>query len=119
MKILIADDSLVTQMTMRHILHAAGHEVTVVADGREALRAMGNRPVDLLVSDISMPGMDGLTLLRTMRASAALCAVPVILITGSAEQIAAARAANATALLTKPVSSRQVVERVAEVAFSQ
>jgi len=64
MNVLLADDERSIAVTLRDDLTDAGHKVTVVADGREALRELQARPFDLLITDIRMPGMDGITLLK-------------------------------------------------------
>lgn len=112
-QILVADDSLVTQLSLVHILESTGYQVHVVNDGQSALTILHNQHIDLLISDISMPVMDGLSLLELIRHENALCRLPVILVTGTQEQLQQAQASSANAVLTKPVSSWQVVENVA------
>jgi two-component system sensor histidine kinase and response regulator WspE len=66
-KVLIAEDSLQTRESQKSILLQRGYEVDVVSDGQAAWDALSNESYDLLVSDIDMPGMDGLALLEHLR----------------------------------------------------
>lgn len=79
--VMVVDDSIVTRMLEKSILEAAGYTVHVAADGVEALRALHATPVDLVVSDINMPNMDGLALTQQIRADVALRDVPIVLVT--------------------------------------
>lgn len=79
--VMVVDDSIVTRMLEKSILEAAGYTVQVAADGVEAIRALHMAPVDLVVSDVNMPNMDGLVLTQQIRADAQLRHVPIILVT--------------------------------------
>jgi two-component system chemotaxis sensor kinase CheA len=79
--IMVVDDSIVTRMLEKSILEAAGYRVRVAADGAEAWRSLEADPVDLIVSDINMPNMDGLALTARVRAHAHLRETPVVLVT--------------------------------------
>ncbi len=113
--ILVVDDSFVTQLTLTHILEREGYTVQVADDGREALGLMQRQGVELVITDITMPAMDGLELLQELRNREQSRGLPVIIITGTAEQLTRAEAAGADAVLTKPVSSWQVATAVARV----
>jgi two-component system chemotaxis sensor kinase CheA len=80
-RILVADDSLTSRTLERNILTGAGYEVEVVVDGDAALRALENGTFDLVVSDVQMPGLDGIALTRRIRATSRLSHLPVILVT--------------------------------------
>ncbi|MEN3356226.1 MAG: two-component system, chemotaxis family, sensor kinase CheA [Mycobacteriales bacterium] len=83
--ILVVDDSITTRTLEKNVLEAAGYRVQTAADGLAAwgiLRAAGrDADVDLVVSDIEMPGLDGLELTGRIRADARLQALPVVLVT--------------------------------------
>jgi CheY-like chemotaxis protein len=66
-KILIVDDDTCVQTTLCAILEEQGQEVYLVSDGREALRELREASVDLVITDILMPEVDGLELIRTLR----------------------------------------------------
>jgi two-component system chemotaxis sensor kinase CheA len=81
-RILVADDSITIRSLERGILEGAGYEVLVASDGQAALALLAEATVDLLVSDVEMPRMDGYELTRAVRASPRLARLPVILLTG-------------------------------------
>lgn len=80
--ILLVEDSLEVSMTVREILIGAGHTVLAAANGKEALARLKERRFDLIVSDIWMPEMDGIALLKEVRGAGN--GVPVIVISGGA-----------------------------------
>lgn len=79
--ILVVDDSIVTRMLEKSILEAAGYTVKVAADGLEAWKSLENETVDLIVSDVNMPNMDGLALTSRVRSDARTRGIPVIIVT--------------------------------------
>jgi two-component system chemotaxis sensor kinase CheA len=79
--ILLVDDSVTTRALERSILEAAGFDVTTAADGRAAWALLNEHPVDLVVSDVDMPTMDGFALVEAIRGSSAMQELPVILVT--------------------------------------
>ncbi|HRX79973.1 MAG TPA: response regulator, partial [Pirellulaceae bacterium] len=80
-RVLAVDDSVTTRTLMKSILEAAGYEVTSAADGAQAWELLSHTEVDLVVSDIDMPRMDGFTLTDKIRKSKRLGELPVILVT--------------------------------------
>jgi len=85
-RLLVVDDSLTTRMLERSILEAAGYEVLVAGDGAEALDVLRREPVDLVVSDVDMPRLDGFGLTSAIRRDEALRRLPVVLVTSLAAQ---------------------------------
>ncbi len=110
MTILVADDSPVTRLTIAHILVGAGYQVDAVENGKDALQRLRQTPIDLLFSDVRMPGMSGLELVTAVRQERDLQHLPIILVTGSGEQLDQARESRADDILIKPVSSWKVLE---------
>ncbi|HEY6516335.1 MAG TPA: response regulator [Steroidobacteraceae bacterium] len=111
--ILVVDDATLVRVYYRSILEEAGFRVEEALNGLEALETLLARAVDLLVVDINMPQMDGLTFLRTLREKEGPMASTPALVTSteSAEaDFAAARAAGANYYLVKPVEREQLVE---------
>ena len=96
---------------VRRYLTAEGFEVAGAADGREALDRLGSFEPDLVVLDVLMPGMDGLEVLRRLRAGSD---VYVILLTAKAEEVdkLVGLAVGADDYLTKPFSPRELAARV-------
>lgn len=80
--ILLVEDSPEVSMTVREILATAGHTIDEAPSGREALKLLAGRKFDLIVTDIWMPGMDGIALLKEIRG--ARNDIPVIVISGGA-----------------------------------
>lgn len=80
-RVLLVDDSITTRTLERSILEAAGFEVLTAADGHAAWEVLGTQSVDLVVSDVDMPRMDGFALVEAIRASASHRELPVILVT--------------------------------------
>jgi two-component system chemotaxis response regulator CheY len=119
--ILIAEDNPVNQRMLTFILKKEGHTVITAVHGVEALDRLAETTIDVVITDIGMPEMDGITLLKHMRADASYQELPVIVITASGEDVdyATARKAGANDLLTKPVSSRQLIDTVSRVLAQQ
>lgn len=86
-RVLIADDDAYNRRLLRELCEAAGHEVEEAEDGGAALASMQRDPLpDLVVLDLSMPGKDGLEILRELRASERTRHLPVVLVTASGDQ---------------------------------
>jgi CheY-like chemotaxis protein len=83
--ILLADDSPLMRELLTAMLDAAGHRVEGAADGREALEMLKATPFDMVVSDVHMPRLDGLSLTRAIRSDPALAHLPVVLVTSLAD----------------------------------
>jgi two-component system, chemotaxis family, sensor kinase CheA len=79
--VLLVDDSVTTRTLERSILEAAGYDVLTAADGQAAWELLSDRVVDLVVSDVDMPRMDGFALVEAIRGSTSLRELPVILVT--------------------------------------
>ncbi|SNS76067.1 anti-anti-sigma factor [Geodermatophilus saharensis] len=112
-RVLVADDNADMRDYVGRLL-APAHEVQAVSDGRAALEAALADPPDLVVSDVMMPGLDGLQLLGALRADARTSRVPVVLLSARAGQEAAVEglAAGADDYLVKPFSAQELLARV-------
>jgi two-component system chemotaxis response regulator CheY len=115
--ILIADDSRTMRVMVRAALEADQHLVVEAPDGREALATAETRSADLVITDVNMPQMDGLTLVRALRALTEYRFTPIlVLTTESGEDVKQrGRAAGATGWLVKPFDPdrlRQIVRQV-------
>jgi CheY-like chemotaxis protein len=78
---LIVDDEFGLAEMLREMLHEHGYEVALAINGRLALEILGERGVDLVITDMMMPVMDGSELAAAMRASDALRATPIVMMT--------------------------------------
>jgi CheY-like chemotaxis protein len=105
--ILVVEDYAVTQRLLGYILQVGGHIVTPAYDGSDALNKLSDHNYDLMIIDISMPRMDGLTLLRHIRADKRYLNLPIVMLTASGEDRDRREAmeVGASMFLTKPVSS--------------
>ena len=104
MKVLVVDDSADTTEMVQHLLEIGGADVTAVTSGFEALRVAGERRFDVVLSDISMPAMDGFEFLNRLRAVPGYQDLPAVALTGFGRQEDVQRAYDEGffAHLTKP-----------------
>ncbi|MGC2163099.1 MAG: response regulator [Silvibacterium sp.] len=114
---LIVDDSSVMRKIVERALRQTGLAFTNVfeaSSGVEALEVLRRQRVDLILSDINMPNMDGLEFLRQLRAQNLAPDVPVVMITteSSEEHVREAIVAGAQSYIRKPFTAEQVKERV-------
>ncbi len=114
---LIVDDSSVMRKIVERALRQAGLDTLVVDEagsGAEALEVLKTKSVDLILSDINMPTMDGLEFLRQIRAQNLAQDVPVVMITteSSEEHVRQAILSGAQGYIRKPFTAEQVKERV-------
>ncbi len=113
--LLVVDDEEAVRELIATTLRSAdaGYDVTVAADGAAALQLLRARSFDVLITDLKMPGMDGMTLIRDARAIAP--DLPAIIITAVPSQTSAIDAVNAgvTGYLTKPFRMPQILDVVA------
>jgi CheY-like chemotaxis protein len=115
--VLIADDDADILSLVRAVLERSGHEVVAASDGAEALASVRAREPDLVVLDIAMPEVDGLEVLRRLRADPTTSELPVVLLSARAQEADVERgfAIGASAYLKKPFSPRELSEHVAEL----
>jgi len=114
-RILVVEDSVGVRELERVILEGAGYEVVTAVDGTDGAAKLSDRPTDLVLSDVEMPGMDGFALTRTIRRTKGWEHVPVVIMTsrGSEEDQKAGLDAGASAYLLKTEFDQdQLVETV-------
>jgi len=114
--ILVVDDEPVTQLMLGMMLQRSGdYKVVTAEDGQEALAHLDKEDIDLVIADVNMPKMDGLTMLQHLRADGRYKNLPIIMFTARGEWRIRQEAekSGATGFLTKPASSRDVTEAVA------
>ncbi len=105
LNVLIVDDSKVIRSAIREILELGNIQVTEASNGKDALELVYNNVPDLVLLDVVMPGMDGISVLKTLRKSYSKLQLPVILVTslGSSSEIVQALDFGANDYVTKPV----------------
>lgn len=113
-RILVVDDVADNVEILRMRLDSLGYEVVVATDGEEALAAVKADPPDLILLDIMMPRIDGLEVVRRLKADTSLPFIPVVLVTAKAtpKDIIAGLDAGGDDYLTKPVDHGALVARV-------
>ena len=113
--ILTVDDSASVRMAMRIALSGAGYAVTEAGDGADGIAKLQAGRFDMVVTDLNMPRMDGLTMIRELRRLPGCAGIPVIFVTTESDDAikAQAKAAGATGWLVKPFQPDQIV-RVAK-----
>lgn len=113
---IVADDTVASRTLMAGILEAAGFSVRVAADGDDALALLEAGPCAVVVSDVQMPGLDGLALTRRLRADPRWRALPIILVStlDAPADVAAGTAAGADAYVSKRELAGDVLARLAQ-----
>ena len=113
-RVLLVEDDDDNRELMAEVLSASGYEVLPAASGPDGLKALSERSVDVVVTDVGMPGMGGLEMARAAKAIAP--SVPVLIVTGWAERedIASARGREVDAVLVKPVDPEALTAAVGD-----
>ena len=116
-KILTVDDSPSMRQMVTFTLQGAGYDVVQTSDGVEALDWARQSEVDLVLTDVHMPRMDGITLVRELRALTHYKFVPMLILTteSSPERKMAGKKAGATGWIVKPFNPVQLLATVARV----
>jgi CheY-like chemotaxis protein len=115
--VLVVDDNPVNLKLASDVLEFAGYQVLRAADANEALALIGRTPPDLILMDIALPGMDGLSLTRQLKADPATRGIRVAALTAFAMKgdDQKAMAAGCDGYITKPIDTRRLPEQVAGI----
>ena len=115
--VLIVDDSASLRQVVRMALSGAGYEVMEAGDGQEALSKLNGTKVHLVISDVNMPRMDGITFVKTLKQRPEYRFLPVIMLTTEAGQSRKdeGRAAGAKAWMVKPFQPAQMLAAVSKL----
>lgn len=115
--ILTVDDAATIRKMVAFTLRGAGHEVLEAQDGAIALNVLQSRAIDLVITDINMPNMNGIELTRQLRALPSFRTTPVLLLTTESDPAkkAEGRGAGATGWIVKPFSQEQLLAIVAKL----
>lgn len=113
-RILVVDDEPDIRDVVGEVLERAGHDVTAAEDGTTAAHLHHKHQFDLIVSDLRMPGLNGIQLAQAVRADSR-CDIPFLLVTASAstQDLSDARRAGVTDLLGKPFGFAELRDKVA------
>jgi two-component system chemotaxis response regulator CheY len=116
-RIMSIDDSPSLRQMVALTLESAGYEVVEASDARDAVNKLGGREFHLFLTDLNMPGMDGIELTRTLRAMAEYRFVPIVLLTTESQQEKKmqGKAAGATGWIVKPFKPEDLLATVKRV----
>ena len=116
LRVLLVEDDDDNRELMAEVLAASGYEVLSASSGQDGLKTLSEHSIDVVVTDVGMPGMGGLEMAKAAKAIAP--AVPVVIVTGWAERddITRARGREVDAVLIKPVDPDALTAAVNDVA---
>ena len=113
-RVLVVDDDPQVLRLMRVNLELEGYDVVSAPDGEEALEAVLTERPDLVVCDVMMPGVDGLTVLRNLRANPRTSKIPFVVVSAKAQRsdVKAALDMGADRYITKPFDPQELLDAV-------
>jgi len=119
-KILIVDDSASVRQVAGIALRGAGYEVVEGVNGQDALAKLDGSKIHLIISDVNMPVMDGISFLKAVKANPAYKFTPVIMLTTESgeDKKAQGRAAGARAWIVKPFIPQTMLEAVSKLVLA-
>jgi len=117
MKIMIVDDCHTTRKLLGHYLKSRGYSVVFAENGLEALEKLGADNVNLVMTDLNMPFMDGMELIKTVRSDPALSDIPILMVTTENDDIEREEAYSigANGYLVKPVSGDTIAQNIKDI----
>jgi two-component system, chemotaxis family, chemotaxis protein CheY len=117
-RIITVDDAATMRRLVSYTLRTEGYEVLEAEDGEDALRVLSAQSVDVVITDINMPKMDGIELVRRLRALPQFKATPILMLTTESDpsKKLEGKNAGATGWITKPFQPDQLLAAVAKVA---
>lgn len=115
--ILVVDDSVSLRMTVKIALESTGYEIIEACDGVDALKKLDGRKINLIITDVNMPNMDGITLVKEVKKLAAYKFTPIIMLTTETEESkkTAGKEAGAKAWVVKPFQPAQMLAAVSKL----
>jgi two-component system, chemotaxis family, chemotaxis protein CheY len=115
--IMTADDSASVRQMVAFTLKQGGYEVVEAVDGKDALQKLSGRKVDMLITDLNMPNLDGMGLMRGARALPSCKFIPIIMLTTESQESRKqeGKAAGATGWIVKPFKPEQLMAVVKKV----
>jgi len=115
--ILTVDDTASMRQMISFTLNSVGHEVLQAADGREALSILQNKKVDLVITDVNMPNMDGITFVKSLRELIDYKFTPILMLTTESQDAKRqqGKTVGATGWIVKPFNPEQLLNVVKKV----
>lgn len=116
-RVLIVDDSVMIRQMVSFTLREAGFEVTEAENGQEGLTRIGEHAPDLIITDLNMPIMDGITLIRNARGLPSTRYTPILMLTteSQAEKKLEGKTAGATGWIVKPFDPPKLLNVISKV----
>ena len=110
-RIMAVDDALAIRKAIELILRTHGHEAFIFENGREAIAFARNEPVDLVITDLNMPEMNGMSLITSLRRIDAYCRIPILVMTTETASYkkAKAKSIGASGWIAKPFTEERIV----------
>ena len=110
-RVMAVDDSATVRQVLQMTLEGAGYEVVEAVDGKDALGKLANVQVDMMVTDLNMPNMDGIELIKQARALPSMKYTPIIMLTTESqpEKKQEGKAAGASGWIVKPFKPEQLL----------
>lgn len=120
MRVLTVDDSPTILAMLQHTLSGAGFEVLQAEDGQKGLDVLAEESVDVVITDVNMPVMDGIEFIRKVRASDSYRSLPILILTTETtqEKRELGREAGGTGWLVKPFDPEKLINVIQKVAPS-
>jgi two-component system chemotaxis response regulator CheY len=114
--ILVADDSPTIRKFVSFALTMKGFEIISACDGMEALEKIPNEKVDLIITDLNMPNVDGFELIKTVRSNEEFKNIPIIILSslGGSEEIEKGMSYGANSYLVKPFDPKRILYEVSK-----
>ena len=115
--IMTVDDTASMRQMISFTLNSIGHDVAEASDGKEALSLAQNKKFDLIIADVNMPNMDGIALVKSLRALPEYKFIPILMLTTESQDTKRqeGKAAGATGWLVKPFNPDQLLATIKKV----
>jgi len=117
--ILVVDDSSSVRIVVRAALMGAGYNVVEGVDGRDAISKLGGQKIHLIISDVNMPNMNGIEMVKEIKQMPAYRFTPICMLTTESEQskMAEGKAAGAKAWIVKPFQPPKLLDAVSKLVL--
>jgi len=118
-KVLVVDDSAAIRQSITYVLEQGGYEVAEAKDGMDGLAVLAGMAIpDLVITDVNMPNMDGISFIRKVREDAKYKFMPIIVLTTESQgsKMTEGKEAGATGWIVKPFSTEKLLSVVKKVA---
>ena len=111
-QILIVEDHLDTQQGLKQLLRLVGYHVLTANNGQQGLMKASAHLPDLIITDVMMPVMDGIEMIKRLRASTVFCKTPIIVVSAYITKAAEAVQAGANDVMPKPIDTDLLMNRI-------